>query len=106
MYTMGPMSAPMPATPTYPLHAVVRMTGLSPEILRAWERRYRAIEPLRTPGGTRRYRAADVERLRLLKAAVAAGFRIGKVARLSAAELARCGRGASADDGSAQDAVL
>ena len=37
---------------TYPLRAVVRMTGLSPELLRAWERRYRAIEPLRTPGAT------------------------------------------------------
>jgi DNA-binding transcriptional MerR regulator len=101
------MAAPIEqATTTYPLRAVVRMTGLSPEILRAWERRYRAIEPLRTPGGTRRYRPEDVERLRLLKAAVAAGFRIGKVARLSAAELARCGGGVSVDDGSAQDAVL
>lgn len=74
---------------TYPLRTVARLTGLSPEVLRAWERRYRVVTPARTPGGTRRYSAADLERLRLLKAAVDAGHRIGDVARLDAAELAR-----------------
>ena len=73
---------------TYPLRTVARLTGLSPEVLRAWERRYRAVTPARTPGGTRRYSAADLERLRLLKAAVDAGHRIGEVARLDVAELA------------------
>jgi methanogenic corrinoid protein MtbC1 len=47
------------------------------------------VKPLRTAGGTRRYRAADLERLRLVKAAVDAGDRIGVVARLDPAELAR-----------------
>jgi DNA-binding transcriptional MerR regulator len=75
--------------PTYPLRTVARMTGLSPELLRAWERRYRVVTPTRTPGGTRRYSATDLERLRLLKAAVDAGHRIGDVARLDVAELAR-----------------
>ena len=72
---------------TYPLRTAARLTGLSPELIRAWERRYGVVEPLRTPGGTRRYRAADVERLRLVKAAVDAGHRIGQVARLDPAEL-------------------
>jgi DNA-binding transcriptional MerR regulator len=67
---------------TYPLRAAARLTGLSPEVLRAWERRYGAVEPLRTPGGTRRYRASDLERLRLLKAAVDAGHRIGQLVDL------------------------
>ena len=67
---------------TYPLRTVVRLTGLSPEVLRAWERRHNAIEPLRTEGGTRRYRAADVERLKLLKTAVDGGQRIGQIAGL------------------------
>lgn len=67
---------------TYPLGAASRLTGLSAELLRAWERRYGAVRPTRTPGGTRRYRAKDLERLRLLKAAVDAGHRIGQVADL------------------------
>jgi len=77
------------AETTYPLGATSRITGLSAEVLRAWERRYGAVRPPRTPGGTRRYRAQDLERLRLLKAAVDAGHRIGDVARLDEAELAR-----------------
>lgn len=72
---------------TYSLGAASRLTGLSPELLRAWERRYGAVQPLRTAGGTRRYRAEDLERLRLMKAAVDAGCRIGKVAALSLEDL-------------------
>jgi DNA-binding transcriptional MerR regulator len=75
------------AESTYPLRAAARLTGLSPEVLRAWERRHGVVQPLRTPGGTRRYTAADLERLRLVKAAVDAGHRIGQVARLDLAEL-------------------
>jgi len=72
---------------TYPLRSAARLTGLSPELLRAWERRYGVVEPIRTPGGTRRYRASDLERLRLLKAATHSGHRIGALARLSNPEL-------------------
>jgi DNA-binding transcriptional MerR regulator len=75
--------------PTYSLGAVCRLTGLSEHVLRAWERRYGAVRPLRTPGGTRRYREADVTRLQLLRSAVAAGHSIGEVARLEESELAR-----------------
>jgi DNA-binding transcriptional MerR regulator len=74
---------------TYSLGAVSRLTGLSPELLRAWERRHGVVEPLRTAGGTRRYRAADLDRLRLLKAAVDAGHRIGQVHGLGDEELRR-----------------
>ncbi len=75
------------AEETYAVGRVARLTGVSPDVLRAWERRYAAVEPIRTPGGTRRYRARDIDRLRLLKAAVDAGHRIGEVARLSDGEL-------------------
>lgn len=74
---------------TYSLGAVSRLTGLSPHVLRAWERRYDAVAPLRTPGGTRRYREADVSRLRLLGACVQVGHPIGEVARLPERELRR-----------------
>lgn len=78
-----------PREATYSLGAVSRLTGLSEHVLRAWERRYGAVHPLRTAGGTRRYREPDVARLRLLCAALAAGNSIGDVARLDDAELTR-----------------
>lgn len=84
------MSEERPANPlelTYPLGTASRLTGLSPELLRAWERRHGVVTPIRTPGGTRRYRAADLERLRLVKAAVDAGARISQVANLDLAAL-------------------
>lgn len=74
---------------TYPLRTAARLTGLSAEVLRAWERRHDAVRPIRTQGGTRRYSAADLDRLRLLKAAVDAGHRIGQIAGLSPEELER-----------------
>jgi len=74
---------------TYPLRTAARLTGLSPELLRAWERRHGVVTPVRTAGGTRRYSASDLERLRLVKAAVDAGNRIGQVAQLELAELKR-----------------
>jgi DNA-binding transcriptional MerR regulator len=73
---------PKPTELDYPLGAAARLTGLSPELLRAWELRYGAVVPGRSEGGSRRYTAADIERLRLVKAAVDAGHRIGQVARL------------------------
>jgi DNA-binding transcriptional MerR regulator len=81
---------------TYSVGTVARLTGLSPDLIRAWERRYGVVDPLRTPGGTRRYRAADLERLRLVKAAVDAGHRIGQVARLDLAELEQRAAGSQA----------
>ena len=66
----------------YPLRAVMRRTGLSADVLRAWERRYRAIQPERTQGGQRLYSDDDVERLVLLQRATAAGHSISEIARL------------------------
>lgn len=68
--------------------AVTRLTGLSAHVLRSWERRYGAIRPHRTPGGSRRYTEADVARLRLLRAAVGGGHTISAIAPLSDAALA------------------
>jgi DNA-binding transcriptional MerR regulator len=90
---------------TYPLGAVSRLTGLTPDTLRAWERRYGVVLPLRTPGGTRRYRASDLDRLRLVKAAVDAGHRIGDVAKLGRDELVRITAGPSAASPEVPDAV-
>jgi DNA-binding transcriptional MerR regulator/methylmalonyl-CoA mutase cobalamin-binding subunit len=94
------------AETTYSLGVASRLTGLSGEVLRAWERRYGAVQPPRTPGGTRRYRERDLERLRLLKAAVDAGHRIGDVARLDDDELARRASRTRDNGGAALEEVL
>lgn len=52
--------------PTYNLKAVVKETGLKPDTLRAWERRYGLPEPDRTDGGHRIYSHEDIEILKWL----------------------------------------
>lgn len=53
-------------TPTYNLKAVVQETGLKPDTLRAWERRYGIPEPDRTSGGHRLYSQLDINTLKWL----------------------------------------
>ncbi|HET6412408.1 MAG TPA: cobalamin-dependent protein [Anaeromyxobacter sp.] len=71
----------------HPMSVVVRRTGLTPDVLRAWERRHGAIEPARTPGNQRIFTEEQVVRLELLQRAVAAGWPIGRVAGHTDAEL-------------------
>jgi DNA-binding transcriptional MerR regulator/methylmalonyl-CoA mutase cobalamin-binding subunit len=70
----------------YPIQTVSLRTGLSPHVIRAWERRYNVVEPIRSEG-RRLYSEADVAYLSLLKQAVENGNRIGSVASLSVEEL-------------------
>ena len=94
------------ALPRHPIAVVSERTGLSHDVLRIWERRYRAVTPTRTSGGERLYSDADVERLRLLDAAVAAGRRIGRVATLPTSDLAELVAGdRAAKDRSAVEAA-
>jgi MerR family transcriptional regulator, light-induced transcriptional regulator len=72
-----------------PVRAVVSRTGVPAHLLRAWERRYGAVEPHRSPGGHRLYSEAEVERIRLLRDAVARGETISSVARLPTDTLRR-----------------
>lgn len=75
------------AAGTYSMRVVQRLTGLSPDTIRVWERRYGAIKPERTPGGTRRFSERDVRRLSLLHQAVERGHRIGAIAASSDEQL-------------------
>lgn len=70
-----------------PVRLVLRRTGLSADVLRAWERRYGAVRPQRTPGGQRLYREEDVTRLEHLRRLTILGHSIGQVARLPDAEI-------------------
>ncbi len=71
----------------YRIKTVSRMTGMSPELLRAWERRHGVVSPRRTPGGYREYSEEDVERLRLLALLTSRGYSIGEIAGLGLDEL-------------------
>jgi len=71
----------------YRIGTVSTLTGLDAHTIRAWERRYGAIAPSRSQGGTRSYSDGDVLRLQLIKAACDYGDSVGSVARLSDQEL-------------------
>lgn len=71
----------------HPIGVVSRRTGLKPDLIRAWERRYGAVAPGRTDTRRRFYSDADISRLLLLKRVVDTGRSIGQVANLANEEL-------------------
>jgi DNA-binding transcriptional MerR regulator/methylmalonyl-CoA mutase cobalamin-binding subunit len=73
--------------PRHPIGVAARRTGLKPDLIRAWERRYGAVEPGRTDTRRRFYSDADIERLLLLRRVVNTGRGIGQVANLSNEQL-------------------
>ena len=68
--------------PAYNLSAVIRETGIKPDTLRAWERRYGLPQPDRTPGGHRLYSSRDVETVKWLLARRKEGMSISRAVAL------------------------
>ena len=64
------------------IKVVARKTGLSPHLIRAWEKRYSTIQPERNEGNRRLYTTEDIERLLALKRATDVGHSIGDIAQL------------------------
>ncbi len=81
-----------PSEARHPIAVVRQRTRLSAELLRAWERRYGAVTPDRSPTGRRLYSDLDIERLRLLKQLTEGGRRISEVAGLPLQALQRLGQ--------------
>ena len=54
---------PAPGDATLGIGELSRRTGLTPQLIRAWETRFGFPEPVRTPSGRRRYDARDVDRI-------------------------------------------
>ena len=79
-----------------------RRVGVSDHVLRAWERRYGLLKPVRSAGGFRLYSEADEGRVRRMQAHLAGGLSAAEAAR---AALGEDGGGAVAADGSASVAV-
>lgn len=71
----------------YSMRVVTRMTGLTADTIRAWERRYGAVTPHRSTGNTRRFTAGDVRRLTLLKEATELGHAISAIATLDSDDI-------------------
>jgi DNA-binding transcriptional MerR regulator len=63
-----------------------RRVGVSPELLRAWERRYGLLQPIRSEGGFRLYTDDDAERVSRMKAALDEGLSAAEAARRTLAQ--------------------
>ena len=76
-----------PEQPRHRMKIVAQRTGLSPHVVRAWEKRYGAVEPNRSGTNRRLYSDADIERLSLLHELTQAGHSIGQIANLDSGQL-------------------
>jgi MerR family transcriptional regulator, heat shock protein HspR len=57
------------------ISVAAELAGMHPQTLRIYERKG-LIDPYRTPGGTRRYSEADIERLRLISELTGRGLNL------------------------------
>ena len=82
----GVYSQPM-ATGPGPLRIgeFARRVGVTPELLRAWERRYGLLQPVRSPGGFRLYTDQDAERVARMRRALHEGLSAAEAARAALA---------------------
>jgi MerR family transcriptional regulator, light-induced transcriptional regulator len=71
------------AAPHLRIGELSRRSGVSAELLRAWERRYGLLRPQRSQGGFRLYGPDDEERIRLMQANLAQGISAAQAARLA-----------------------
>ena len=69
-------------TPSFNLGVVTQETGIHPDTLRAWERRYGLPNPARTEGRHRLYSQRDIDTLRWLLARQDEGMSISKAVKL------------------------
>ena len=65
---------------------LARRTGVSPELLRAWEHRYDLLRPSRSPGGFRLYSADDEARVQRTVQMIESGLSAAQAARAALAE--------------------
>ena len=63
-----------------------RRSGVSPELLRAWEHRYGLLRPMRSDGGFRLYSPQDERRVAVMQSHLERGLSAAEAARLALAE--------------------
>jgi MerR family transcriptional regulator, light-induced transcriptional regulator len=72
---------------THRIHRVAKLTGLSKDVIRVWERRFGLLKPTRGTNRYRNYSDEDVALLRFLKEQLDAGGSIGELSKLGRDEL-------------------
>ncbi|MEE4202659.1 MAG: MerR family transcriptional regulator [Halieaceae bacterium] len=83
--------------PLYGIGTVARLTGLKPDTLRVWERRYGLGASHKSATGRRQYTQSDLEHLQLIAALVNEGARIGEIASADRKTLEHLLRGRGRD---------
>lgn len=76
----------METAPLVRIGELSRRTGVSAELLRAWEQRYGLLRPERSAGGFRLYTAADESRVRRMTALIASGVSASEAAARAASD--------------------
>lgn len=66
--------------PVYSIGTVARLTGIKPDTLRVWERRYGLGASQKSAGGHRVYTQSDLEHLQIISGLIEQGTRIGDIA--------------------------
>jgi len=77
---------------------LARRTGVSAELLRAWEQRYGLLRPERSSGGFRLYSQADEARVRRMTALIASGVSASEAAARSTTDEPITPDGAATDE--------
>lgn len=72
---------------THRIHRVAKLTGLSKDVIRIWERRHRLVVPSRSANRYREYSDEEVALLRFLKTQMEQGAMIGALAEEGRAAL-------------------
>ena len=73
----------------FSIGTVARIVGVSTHTLRAWEKRYSMDLAKRGATGRREYPPSEIERLKLVKSVLVAGYKISDVAHMSISELSQ-----------------
>jgi DNA-binding transcriptional MerR regulator len=100
MFVQGLYSLPMVVGEDRALLRIgelARRVGVSQDVLRAWERRYGLLQPVRSSGGFRLYTAADEQRVRRMQSHLARGLAAAEAARAALADEGERPGGAASD---------
>jgi DNA-binding transcriptional MerR regulator len=89
MMKTSPNQHSLPSQGLIPIRTLSSLTGVNSVTLRAWERRYALIKPVRTPKGHRLYTTADVDLIHQVVALLDKGMSIGQVRQVLDADQAR-----------------
>lgn len=80
MPSMRRQPSATPSGELFPIRTVADLTGVNAITLRAWERRYGLIKPVRTDGGQRMYRREEIALIHRVVGLLEQGIPIGRVA--------------------------